>query len=492
MTRNFQFILLAISLIIISISNYACDTALATQKKKTDLSLIEQHLMSSIFDKNKPRYYDVEDRMKHHGAIGFSLTTIKDFKIEATKGYGYCRKADEIFVDKHSIFRVGSISKSLTSIVVLKLQEKGQLDIDTDIRQYLKTWKLPESQYIRNTSLTLRHLLSHRSGLKQQQAFKRGVRQGFLKGESLPSLNQALDGETILHPVTFVAEPGSKYSYSNQGYNLIQKVLEDITGKVFEELAEELVLRPFAMNNSTFKTVYPDDSNSNYCYAYRDQKVHEGYYENTILKCAGGLFSTSEDLAKFALNVANINNSNNNFLSPKIARQFFDGDVYGLGFDLISKDSLFLFSHSGRSSGYYSFMAMDPDKGNGFTMLVNTDYVGDFFSEMLRSVSKTFGWNLWDPKLISSIDIEPSDYQGHIGEYIATTEDGEYKMTIIQKEQQFYCLEHDDEETYEYPLIPIDKGVFIDGIDGNKIEFKLEKDQVVSFLYDNEYVFVKN
>ncbi|WP_378184093.1 serine hydrolase domain-containing protein [Aquimarina sp. SS2-1] len=468
----------------------SCDSQETKKKESTYLSKIENGLIPTVQIENDLVYYQLVDRMKHYGAVGFSLTTIKDFKIEATKGYGLCQKENSIAVEDSSVFRVGSISKSVTAMVILKLQDNGVLDIDTDIKKYLKTWELPDSEFIKDTPVTLRTLIQHTSGLKRQQRMKLGD-QGFAKGAKIYTLNEMLDGKSPLQPVSFDTKPGDTFKYSNQGYNLIQKVLEDITGKSFIDIAHQLVLTPFDMRNSTFETVFPDAGNTSFCYAYKDEVVHESLYKNTIEKCGGGLFSTSHDLAKFCVKVAHIVNGNDTFLKPETAKQILEGNEYGLGFDLIKKDNLFLFSHSGRVPGFYSFMAMDPKKGNGFVMLVNSDGVDDLFREMLRATANTFHFDIWKPKKITRIDIDIKEYKNYIGDYKEDNEEEDYLIKVLIKNGQLYYQEFDEENTYEYPLVPISKNVFIDGIDGNKIEFKIDGDKVLGAIYDDKYNYTK-
>lgn len=461
------------------------------EKKNHLLSSIEENLRTDVYVENDPMQYEISERMKYHAATGFSLTTIKDFKIEASKGFGYCRKEDLVEVQNNSVFRVGSISKPLTAIVVLKLHEQRVLDIDHDIQTYLKTWQLPVNPFSKDSPITLRKLLQHRAGLKEQQMTKLED-EGHVEGDRIFSLNEILDGQSPLQPFTINAQPGSVYKYSNQGYNLIQKVLEDVTGKKFEDLAEDIVLKPFEMSNSTFRTVYPNQNLVNFCYAYKDENVHKRLYQNTVKKCSGGLFSTSRDLAKFCIKTANIINGKDEFLNEKHAKQILEGENYGLGFDLIKKDSLFLFSHSGRTSGFYSFMAMNPENGEGFVMLVNSDGVGDFFSEMLRSASHTFNWNLWNPsKNINKIDINTDNYHDYLGRYKFSEDGEEYIIDIVIKQNELYYIEYEENRQYEFLLIPISKNIFIDAIDGTKIEFNLKKEKNIAFVYDNEYTFEK-
>ncbi len=459
-------------------------------EQESYLSKIENGLMTNVFVENAPVHYELIERMKHHKAVGFALTTIKNFKIESSKGYGYCRKEDYIDVQYNSIFRVGSISKPVTAMVVLKLHDQKVLDMDADISIYLKSWKLPASEFTKSSPVTLRNLLQHRAGLIEQQKVKLDD-EGFIEGDTVLTLNDILDGKARIQAVQFDSKPGEAYKYSNQGYNLIQKVIEDITGESFEHIAEQTVLKAFEMTNSTFETSFPSPKNENYCYAYKDEMPHKGYYRNTMEKCAGGLFSNSQDLAGFLIKTAAIINEKDDFISQKIAQQIFEGKYYGLGFDLIRKDDLFLFSHSGRTAGYYSFMAMDPEKGDGFVMLVNTDGVDDLFMEMLRAISKAFNWNIWNPITISQIDIDIENYANHLGTYIIIDEGEEYKMEIVAKDNKLYYLEFDEGEVYEFPLIPTAKNVFIDSIDGNEIKFEQNGDEVPALVYDGEYRFTR-
>lgn len=475
---------------IILLFHCSCNSQETLKKESTYLSKIENGLIPTIQVKGDPVYYKLIDRMKHFGAVGFSLTTIKDFKIEDTGSYGFCQKENSNLVVENSVFRVGSISKSITAIVALKLQEEGVLDIDTDIKTYLNSWALPRSRYIKKTPVTLRALLKHTSGLKASQRVKLEDH-GFTKGEKTFTLNEILDGKSALQPITFTTKPGEIFKYSNQGYNLIQKVIEDVTGKLFQDLAKELVLAPFDMTNSTFETVFPDSNNTAFCHAYKDEVVHEGFYRNIAQKCAGGLFSTSQDLAKFCIKIANIVNGKDSFLSPELAKQILSEEDYNFGFSLIKNDSLLLISNSGRVAGFYSFMAIDSKLGNGFVMLVNSDGVDDLFREMLRSAAKAFNYSLWKPKVISKIDIDIKNYKNYIGDYKADDKDEDFIVTVIIKNEQLYYQELHDNTIYEFPLVPISRNIFIDGIDGNKIEFKTKGNIVLGAMFDDEYSYTK-
>ncbi len=147
---------------------------------------------------------------------------------------------------KDSLWRAASSSKALAAVGVMKLVERGQLDLDVDVNQYLKTWKVPATQ---SKPITLRHLLTHTSGLDDPF-----VGSGFLavSGEQKP-LSTVM--QTWLPARLY--EPGEVRLYSNFGYGLIGAVIEQVTGERYEDFMRSEVLEPLGMNHSTFRQPLP-------------------------------------------------------------------------------------------------------------------------------------------------------------------------------------------------------------------------------------------
>jgi CubicO group peptidase (beta-lactamase class C family) len=149
----------------------------------------------------------------------------------------------------NTVYQIASCSKFITSIVVGKLYELGKLDYDTDINKYLKKWKCPAK------NITLRTLLNHTSGTNDRLGYL-GYEPFTLK-KDLPTNIETINGEDCHKGVNFVEKPGKIEMYSGAGYQVIQQVLEEITGKHLYQLMNQYIFRPLKLTNSTGKILYP-------------------------------------------------------------------------------------------------------------------------------------------------------------------------------------------------------------------------------------------
>jgi CubicO group peptidase (beta-lactamase class C family) len=193
----------------------------------------------------------VPGRMVHYHVPGLSLACIHNGTVEWTQAFGAARAGGGP-VTAETLFQAGSISKSVTSLAVLRLVEQGKLNLDTDVSQYLRSWKLPTNRFTEQKKVTLRELLGHTAG-----ATVHGF-EGYSTGKKVPTLVQVLNGESPANsaPVTIDFVPGTNFRYSGGGYTIIQQILIDATGEPFPDLMQELVLQPLRMVHSTFNSPF--------------------------------------------------------------------------------------------------------------------------------------------------------------------------------------------------------------------------------------------
>ncbi len=152
---------------------------------------------------------------------GAAVALIRDGKVAWTEGYGVANEITGELVRAHTVFEVASNSKVVTAYVALRLVDQGVLSLDESLNAYLPEPWLPPSEY--RDGVTLRRVLSHTSGL----------------GHGTPSRD-----------LRFV--PGSGYSYSANGYLYLQEVIEAVTGRSLDAVAEEMVFGPLGMSSSSF------------------------------------------------------------------------------------------------------------------------------------------------------------------------------------------------------------------------------------------------
>jgi CubicO group peptidase (beta-lactamase class C family) len=160
--------------------------------------------------------------MREADIPGLSIALIRNRKVVWEEGFGVINTITGKPVTPETLFEIASNSKVITAYAALRLVDQGKLDLDRAANSYLTEPYLSPSEY--SDKITIRHLLSHSSGLPHTP-FNKNIR----------------------------FEPGTAYSYSGIGFEYLQKIIEQITGQSLEEVAQELVFKPLSMTSSTFR-----------------------------------------------------------------------------------------------------------------------------------------------------------------------------------------------------------------------------------------------
>jgi CubicO group peptidase (beta-lactamase class C family) len=255
----------------------------ATAEEITDLSELTTHLDDGI-----PKILD------KHKAPGVALAFVNGNKIVGFRSYGFADLATKAEITQSTMFNVGSISKLVTSWGVMQLVAQGEVDLDAPINQYLKRWKIPNSEFNEN-KVTLRNILSHTSGLSL------GPYVGWDSREKLSSIVDSLNGDNNgVGPVELIHAPDTKWSYSGGGYSVVQLLIEDVSGMAFEDYMQQNVFEPLNMKNSTFNITENVMNKSATPYDDTGKVTGMIYFD---AKAAAGLQTTAIDLARFNMAV---------------------------------------------------------------------------------------------------------------------------------------------------------------------------------------------
>ena len=256
----------------------------------------------------------------------------------------------------NKMYQIASCSKFITYVVVGKLYELGKLDYDTDINKYLKKWKCPAKK------ITLRHLLTHKSGID-----KGGFPGYDINNKKLPSNIDILNGNGNSKEIKFVEKPGKKYMYSGIGYQVIQQVLEEITGKKLYQLMDKYIFKPLKLKYSTGKVLYPKK------HKYNLVKIKNWDYKLYPETAAAGVWMSTNDLFKIILDLSNGYKSNTSKLLKNETLMLFLNDLYNeeYNFKFRKKDNEINIFHTGRNNGYITVMGCYPMLGECFIIMVN-------------------------------------------------------------------------------------------------------------------------
>ncbi len=207
----------------------------------------------------------ITDRMQVLHVPGVSIAVLDGGKLEAC-GYGVTATGGKP-VDSATLFQAQlSISKHVAALVALHLVDDGKLSLDEDVNRKLRSWKVPENEVTKTEKVTLRRLLNHSAGLTVH-GFA-----GYERGVPVPTLPQLLDGVKPANsaPVRVDLVPGTQWRYSGGGYEVVQQLILDVTGKPFEELARAFVFTPLGMTRSTFEQPLPSSMESNAAAGHRN------------------------------------------------------------------------------------------------------------------------------------------------------------------------------------------------------------------------------
>ena len=201
--------------------------------------------------------------------------------------YGYADLEHQRSMTVDAICRVESISKSVTAWGVMRLVQKGLIDLDEPAQKYLRTFDLPRSPQS-GQQITVRRLLSGHAGLPLGTI---GQSVEYPPGRGAPSLRDYLTDE-----VRLIREPGAGFAYSNVGFNLLELLIEEITGRDFSSYMADEVLAPLGMEQSSFSWDGRFRSAIPMGYELNGAAVPPYVYP---AKASGGLFATAEDIARF-------------------------------------------------------------------------------------------------------------------------------------------------------------------------------------------------
>ncbi len=328
----------------------------------------------------------INERMEFYKVPGVSVAIFDDGKIIWQKGYGLLDTDTEKETNSNTKFQVASISKAVTSLGIIKLVEDHNLDIDKDINQYLKNWKIDYAKFSDTSKVTIRKLLSHTGGINLS-GFK-----GYSKSEKIPTTVQVLNGQGNTAKIKLDTIAGTKFSYSGGGYTILQLLVENVTDLSFQEYFKNKVFEPLKMKNSTFNQFPYDNVSSAHDKAGISHKEDWLVYPELS---AAGLWSTPSDLSIFCLAIENSYDYNGGFISNKNAREMlkpvikWSAGEFGLGLMLKGTGQNLFYFHTGSNpGGFRSIMVDFYKRKTGIVILTNSDNGGALYNEILLSFMK--------------------------------------------------------------------------------------------------------
>lgn len=390
--------------------------------------------------------------MEEHGTPGMSVAVLQGGQVVWSEGLGTLERGTDRPAVQDSLFHACSMSKLVTAIGVLRLVQEERLRLDADVNEYLGSWKLTEGPNMRNSMaqdmgyerekdmigdrgeevdqhilvkhmdevsdqrpryqirVTLSQLLAHQGGLEDPE----GSFDAWQPGEQVPELGDILAGRTryLPQPLNLSYAPGSRFSYSDAGYCVIEQIVEHVTGLPFAEAMDELVIGPLGLRYTSFwnsaadpegRTLPMDiEGGCSIAAGHNAQgSVIPGRRAYYPYQAAAGLWTTAEDLARMLVALMEAwRGESQAFLRSDLVRYMLTGfgcePAAGLGIFLHSADDVLQILSRGWGIGFQGMMIAFPQLGMGAAVLTNMDpgrpQQESVVGAAIREIAKACSW----------------------------------------------------------------------------------------------------
>ena len=375
------------------------------------MNLSTSHIKDPKFKKIAKR---VVSEMKRLQVPGVAIGIWHQGKKYA-EGFGITSVEHPLAVTADTLFQTGSISKTFTGTIMMKLVEDGKVDLDAPVKKYIPNFKVQDKDVTER--VTVRHLLTHMGGWVGDyfNDFGNGK-------DALDKMVKDIAKLPQVQPI------GTIWSYNNTGFNIAARIIEVITQKPYEQAAQDMLFDPIGLKMSFF---YPSDLLFTHRFVVGHQKVKGkvqvarpwaiGRAGNGV----GGVVSTVPDLLKYAR--FHMSNGKKNVISGKSLKtmrvqQVDAGPRGGMGITWFIRKvgDLTLYAHGGATNGQQAYFFFIPEKDFACAILTNSDD-GGILTAGITNYALDLYFNA-KPRLPKPIQKPAKEFKEFAGRYQIGTE----------------------------------------------------------------------
>jgi CubicO group peptidase (beta-lactamase class C family)/D-alanyl-D-alanine dipeptidase len=312
----------------------------------------------------------IEREIAEQGLPGLSIAIVDDQQIVWAQGFGWANSKTKTPATAETVYRIGSVSKLFTDIAIMQYVERGEINLDAPITDYLSDFH-PHNPF--GTAITLRQLMSHRSGLLREPPI------GNYFETSEPSLAATVRS---LNDMELVFAPGTHTKYSNAAIAVVGYVLEIRSKQAFASYLKTSVLDPMGMNHSSFQPdpVLLQNLATAEMWSY-DGTTFDAPTFQLGMSPAGSMYSTVSDLGRFlSMLMAHGKTGSTNLLKPATIEEMWSpqfpnpgGITFGLGFVVRPFQEHRLVGHGGAIYGFATTVDLLPEDKLGVALIATKD-----------------------------------------------------------------------------------------------------------------------
>lgn len=330
----------------------------------TLLCVLNLSAFAGMLSDPAPRLDSVMELFHQHNNFNGTVLVAQNGEVLFAKGYGYANMEHDIPNGPDMKYRIASNAKQFTSMLVMQQVAEGNMSLDSTINTYIPDYPSPQGEII-----TIHHLLTHTSGMPHYAGipdfFPRFGRQLF----------EHKDFVELFRELELMTEPGENYSYSSFGYYLLGYILEEVSGKKFDELLDERILHPLGMSDTGIEDHRKIIENRAHGYDMVLDGFLRAYFRDLSTALAtGDMYTTPFDMVKWDQALREYS-----LLDKEYQDLIFEPELddYGYGWRIGHKqmnenDSLYYHEHTGGTNGFTSIGTRLPDDGYYILVYCNT------------------------------------------------------------------------------------------------------------------------
>lgn len=323
----------------------------------------------------------MEQVLQDQGAVGFAVAVVEKDEVVYARGFGYRDMEGKEKVTEHTLFPVGSCTKTFTAALLGQLQDEGKLDIDEQVREYL-----PQLQFYNadmDRMITVRDMMCHRTGLPRHD-----FSWYLFPGKSREELLRRIKHQ---EPTAGVRE---QWMYNNFMYMALGGMIEEVTGESWEQNIRGRIFEPLGMqrSNTGIEALKAERDRAYGYHIVSGEREREDYYDIGAMSPAGSINSSVVEMSQWLITWINRGTYKgkqifpetyyNEAIRPQMAIGGKPGkkhpdqhfSAYGLGWFLSSYRGHYLAEHGGNINGFSSSAAFFPTDSLGVIVLVNQNY----------------------------------------------------------------------------------------------------------------------
>lgn len=423
----------------------------------------------------------VQHQLTQHQIPGIAVGTLIDGDIR-TSAYGKINLNTGYPTRTDTLFQIGSISKVFTATLAMRLAEEGRLSLDTPVAEYLPDLQLADATA--RDAITIRHLLTHTSGLEGDIFEEYGVCDNALERyvANAPNWKQ-------------ISAPGEHWSYCNSGFSLAGLVIESVTGGTFEQVMREQIFEPLGLTDACY---FADEAIVHSAAAGHLQlpgeeqpRVAHPYLISRCSNAAGGIMANLRDVLTFArFHMGDGTSDGQHVLTADSVAEMQRSQVRysliaerGIAWSLTRFGDVTLVGHTGGTNGHITQLVLVPEHNFALAVLTNSSRGGAAIQPIIRWALERYVSVTDEPP--ATVPLSAGNLDAYIGRYPGTLSettvsiDGD-ALTLTTRQRNPFS--GDEFDTPPVTIVPIGNDEFYNADGDSRVEFVRGGDGSVLFM----------